>query len=215
MEVCIARASAAVVQHVPPAAVEDFKKWQRGVSAAVERFPGYEGTDLYPPANDSSDEWVTVIHFEDNESLQGWINSSVRAKWVEKLRASVGEFELRSLTGGFSQWFTGVNQVAKRPTPAWKMVVTVVCGLYPTVMLLNIFVGPHTSWMGLAVSMLIGNILSVSSLQWIVMPVLTRVLAPWLEANEGRRTALFSLSGFAVIALFLGSLAVLFRQVTG
>jgi antibiotic biosynthesis monooxygenase (ABM) superfamily enzyme len=215
MEVCIARASAAVVQHVPPTAVEEFEQWQRGVTAAVERFPGYQGTDLYPPTTGSNDEWVTVIHFEDDQSLQGWLNSSVRAKWVEKLRASVGEFELRSPTGGFSQWFTDVNQVAKRPTPGWKMVVTVVCALYPTVMLLSIFVGPHTSRFGLAVSMLIGNIMSVSCLQWIVMPVLTRILAPWLEANEGRRTAFFSLFGFAAISLFLAALTVLFRQTTG
>ena len=32
MEVCVARASAAIVQRVPPAAVDWFNEWQRGVT---------------------------------------------------------------------------------------------------------------------------------------------------------------------------------------
>jgi len=213
MEVCIARASAAVVQHVPPEAVEEFKRWQRGVTAAVESFPGYQGTDLYPPAEGVSDEWVTVIHFEDDESLRTWIDSSERARWVEKLRKSVGEFELKTLTGGFSEWFTGVTRKSKQAPAPWKMVLTVLLGLYPTVMLLTIFVGPYTSRLGLAVSMLIGNALSVSSLQWIVMPVLTRTLAPWLE-TDSRRARAVTLGGLALVAMLLAGLALGFRQVT-
>src|SRR5262249_15993431 len=67
---------------------------------------------------------------------------------------------------------------------AWKMVLTVLLGLYPTVMLLTLFPGPITSHLGYAVSLLIGNALSVSILQWAVMPVLTNVFKPWLHANE-------------------------------
>ena len=120
MEVCIARASAAVVQHVPPEAEVEFKQWQRGVTAAVECFPGYQGTDLYPPAVGRGDEWVTVIHFEDEASLQDWLDSSECAKWVERLRSSVGEFELKTLTGGFSEWFTGVTRKSKQCPPLGK-----------------------------------------------------------------------------------------------
>jgi antibiotic biosynthesis monooxygenase (ABM) superfamily enzyme len=214
MEVCLERASAAVVQHVPPAAVEEFKRWQRGVTAAVEEFPGYQGTDLYPPAQGVSDEWVTVIHFEDDESLRQWLDSSERARWVQKLRNSVGDFELKSLTGGFSQWFTGITRKTKQAPSGWKMVLTVLLGLYPTCMLLSIFVGPYTSKFGLAASMLIGNALSVSCLQWIVMPALTRALAPWLEAGD-RRARIITLTGLALIAVLLACLALGFHQVTG
>ncbi len=213
MEVCLEKASAAVVQHVAPAAVEEFKRWQRGVTAAVESFPGYQGTDLYPPAG-VSDEWVTVIHFDDDDSLQQWIDSPERARWVEKLRQSVGDFELKTLTGGFSEWFTGVSRKSKQGPAPWKMVLTVLLGLYPTCMVLAIFVGPYTSRFGLAVSMLIGNALSVSCLQWIIMPVLTRALAPWLEADS-RRARMLAVGGLGLIAVLLACLAIGFRQVTG
>jgi antibiotic biosynthesis monooxygenase (ABM) superfamily enzyme len=202
------------VQHVPPTAVEEFKKWQAGVTAAVAAFPGYEGTDLYPPSDHQSDEWVTVIHFQNDQSLQQWINSPARAEWVARLRSSVGDFELKTLTGGFSAWFTGVRGASKQAPPGWKMALTVLFGLYPTVMLLHIFADPHFSGLGFAASMLIGNALSVSILQWLVMPALTKILAPWLAANESRQKAL-SIGGLVVLVVLLAGLAVLFHPVTG
>lgn len=213
MDACIARASAAIVQRVPPEAADRFRAWQREVTAAAQNFPGYEGTDLYPPA--SGDEWVTVIHFESEPALQRWIESPERARWVDKLRSTVGDFELRTLQGGFSLWFAGLRKDADASMPPpWKMAVTVLLGLYPTVMLLTLFVSPFTSPLGFSISMLIGNALSVALLQWVVVPALMRVLRPWLEANSatGRR---LSFAGVGAIALLLVGLAFAFRPITG
>lgn len=214
MEACVAKASAAIVQHVPPAAVEGFKKWQAGVTSAAAAFPGYEGTDLYPPSGNQSEQWVTVIHFQNDASLRQWINSPIRAEWVARLRSTVGDFELKTLTGGFSAWFAGVRTASKQPPPGWKMALTVLFGLYPTVMLLHIFVEPHISGRGFAASMLVGNAISVCILQWLVMPALTKVLAPWLAANEKRQQAL-SIGGLVVLAVLLAGMAILFHPVTG
>ena len=214
-DACIARASAAIVQRVPAEATDKFRAWQREVTAAAQKFPGYEGTDLYPPA--SGDEWVTVIHFESEAALQRWIASPERARWVEKLRATVGDFELRTLKGGFSLWFAGLrNDKGADGTmpPPWKMALTVLLGLYPTVMLLTLFVSPITSPLGFSISMLIGNALSVALLQWVVVPALMRVLRPWLEANAANVRRL-SFAGVGGIALLLVGLAFAFRPFTG
>src|SRR5262249_46517507 len=48
--------------------------------------------------------------------------------------------------------------------PSWKIVMTVVLALFPTVMLLAVFPGPYTAPLGFAAAMLIGNFLSVSIL---------------------------------------------------
>ena len=113
MEVRISRASAVVVQHVPAALADWFMEWQRGVTGAAEGFAGYSGTDVYPPGDSERDEWVVVIHFDDEKSLQEWLDSSVRAQWVEKLQAQVGDFELKALPGGFGPWFAGLNSLAR------------------------------------------------------------------------------------------------------
>lgn len=212
MEVHAGRASAVVVQRVPAAGADWFMEWQRGVTAAAASFPGYRGTDVYPPA-DGRDEWVVVIHFEDEKSLQGWLTSPVRAGWVEKLRARLGDFELQALPDGFGPWFAGLNRHPAAP-PSWKMALTVLVALYPTVMLLTILTGPHLNPLGLAAAMLVGNALSCALLQWVVMPVTMAALGPWLAANDRRQRAR-SLGGLGLLLLLLAALVIAFRQVTG
>jgi uncharacterized protein len=212
MEVCVARASAAIVHQVPPAVKDWFLDWQRNITAAAEQFSGYQGTDVYPPAGGPSDPWVVIVHFENDKSLDEWLNSPVRAQWVDKLRAEVGEFELKKLPGGFSAWFARLHAPVDE-IPSWKMAATVLLGLYPTVMLLAIFVSPHTSWMGFSYSMLIGNALSVSILQWIVVPMLMAPLGPWLKARPHKWA--LSLGGLGVLVGLLVAIAAALRPVTG
>jgi antibiotic biosynthesis monooxygenase (ABM) superfamily enzyme len=94
------------------------------------------------------------------------------------------------------------------------MVLVVLLGLYPTVMLLTLFPGPYTQPLGLAVAMLIGNALSVSILQWGVMPVLSQAAASWLKANAAGQRA-YSLAGLAVILGLLAGVTWFFQRITG
>ncbi|EHJ48770.1 hypothetical protein DFW101_2766 [Solidesulfovibrio carbinoliphilus subsp. oakridgensis] len=215
MEVRVSKVSAVVVQRVPPEKADWFLEWQRGVSAAAEAFGGFRGTDVYPPAPGQGDEWIAVIHFDGPEALDAWLGSPVRAEWVEKLKSAIGGFDLKVLSQGFGPWFVCLTpEAGAAPPPSWKMAVIVLLGLYPTVMVLALFPGPFLSPLGLAVSMLVGNALSISILQWLVMPFLNKRFSGWLLANgPGRRLA--SAGGLAVILGLLAGLAVLFRQVTG
>jgi antibiotic biosynthesis monooxygenase (ABM) superfamily enzyme len=214
VEVRVCRASAVIVQRVP-AAADWFLEWQRGVTAAAEQFAGYRGTDVYPPAEGRDDASVVVLHFEDEQALGQWLDSPTRAWWVQKLRARVGDFELQKLPGGFGPWFAGLRRGPDAPpTPGWKMALTVLLGLYPTVVLLPLFPGKYMAPLGVAVSLLIGNALSVSLLQWAVMPVLTTLFAPWLHARADKQPAL-TVGGGVLIALLLAGLVALFRQLTG
>ena len=195
--------------------MERFLECQRGLTRAAEAFPGYQGTELYPPPDDRQEEWVSVIHFDNHESLDRWLQSPVRAEWIKKLRDEIGNFHLTTLLSGFGAWFA--EQVAGPqggPPPAWKMAMTVLLGLYPTVMLLALLLGQYLSPLGMAASMLISNTLSVAACQWIVIPPLTSALGPWLHANAREKRAL-SIGGLVLIWLSLGVLVLLFRVVTG
>jgi uncharacterized protein len=205
--------STVVVQRVPADCVQRFLECQRGLTQAAEGFPGYRGTELYPPADGRQQEWVAVIHFDDQESLQRWIDSPERAEWAKKLRDEIGDFQLKTLPTGFGAWFAGLETGPEgEPPPSWKMAMTVLLGLYPTVMLLALLVGRHLTPLGLAVSMLISNTLSVAICQWVVMPPLTNALGPWLHANAPDRRVL-SIGGLVLIWLLLGGLVVLFHMV--
>ncbi len=206
MAVRVAQASTVFLHHVPPAAVERFLAIEQSFATAVEQFPGYESIDIYPPTDPASTEWAVVMHFTDAALLQTWLASSERAELVAKVQSEIGEFQLETLANGFATWFT--NRKQPNAPPGWKMVLVVLLGLYPTVMTLTLTVGRVTFPLGLALAILIGNALSVITLQYIVMPRLTRIFGPWLQ---GRRT----LAGALVIAGLLAGLATFFHWLAG
>jgi uncharacterized protein len=210
-----ARISTVIVQRVPATHVKRFLECQRGLAKAAEGFTGYRGTELYPPADDLQQEWVAVIHFDSQQSLKCWIDSPVRAEWVKTLQDEIGSFQLKTLPTGFGAWFAGLETATESEIPpSWKMAMTVLLGLYPTVMVLALLVGRQLNPLGMALSMLIANTLSVATCQWVVMPPLTRALGPWLHANAPDKR-LLSFGGLALMWLLLGVLVVLFHTVTG
>jgi antibiotic biosynthesis monooxygenase (ABM) superfamily enzyme len=211
MPIRISRATSVIVHQVPPAAAERFLAHQEELTRAVESFPGYQATEVYPPNEPKGTEWVVVIHFTDAATLKGWLDAPVRAEWIEKVHKEIGTFRQETLATGFGAWFT-------KPTPSgppgWKMVLTVLLGLYPTVIFLTLTVGRITNPWGMAISMLIGNAMSVSMLQYMIMPVLTRVFAWWIHANgpgDGQKT----LAGVGIIAALLAVITVISYQITG
>jgi uncharacterized protein len=215
MEIRGARVSTVVVHRVPADRVPRFLECQRELTQAAEGFPGYQGTELYPPADDRHQEWVAVIHFNDQASLGRWIDSPVRAEWIKKLRDEIGDFRLKTLPFGFGAWFAGLETGPEgEPPPSWKIAMTVLLGLYPTVMLIALLLGRYLNPLGMAVSMLVGNTLSVAMTQWVVIPPLMNALGPWLRANAPDKKAL-SFGGLVLLWLLLGGLAALFRVVTG
>lgn len=209
----ISRASAVVIQQVPATAADWFLDWQNGISSVARTFPGYQGTDLYPPSGAQSDQWVTVVHFAESEALQKWLDAPERAEWIAKFRERIGEFELKTLSDGFGFWFASQSKGAETLPPAWKMVMAVLIGLYPTAMLLT-FDAPLVSWMGFSASMLVNLAASVSILQWIVMPQVRKGLGSWLAANSREQTRT-SLAGLGVLLFMLAGMVAMFRLVTG
>src|SRR5215472_6872856 len=131
------RASSVITQVIPPGLTETFLDWQRGISAAAAEAPGYQTTEIYPPAG-AGEPWVVIIHFDDPKTLKDWIDSPKRAEWVAKLPREIRDFQLQTLPSGFGAWFAGT--LAGPPValpPRWKMALTILFTLYPTVMLLQ------------------------------------------------------------------------------
>jgi antibiotic biosynthesis monooxygenase (ABM) superfamily enzyme len=213
LEVRGARASAVIVQRVPVEKVDRFLELQHGIAEAARGFPGYQKVDIYPPAEPERTEWVVIIHFDDEQTLQRWLDAPARAEWIARFHNEIGEFRLKKLPSGFSAWFTGQVRDDTLP-PSWKIALAVLLPLYPTVMVLTILDLPSASRFGLSVARLLGNALSIAILQWAVTPYLNVLLTPWLRAKgrEGRRVTLV---GLVLILAALGGMTVLFRAIAG
>lgn len=208
LEVRGARSSSVIVQRIPETHVQSFMDWQRGITAAAAEFPGYQATEIYPPLS-AHEEWVIIVHFDNPRTLESWFTSPVRAEWLARLPCEVRDYRLKTLPGGFGPWFAGLDQDGT-PLPHWKMALAVLFGLYPTAMVLTLYLWPYMQSFGLALAMLVSNAVSVCFLEWMGMPVLNRVLRPWFRAN-GKEGRTVSLIGLVVMTGILGALLVLFR----
>jgi antibiotic biosynthesis monooxygenase (ABM) superfamily enzyme len=214
LEIRDARASSVIVQRVAADSTDAFLDWERSIDHAAEAFPGYRGTDLYPPPDGGLADWVVIMHFDEPENLKRWIDSSVRADWAAKLPAGFRDFRLKTLATGFGPWFAAQLEDPPGQPASWKMVLTVLLGLYPTVMLLSILVGPFLAHLGTAGSMLVANALSVSILQWGVMPLLQPLLRPWLGAGADTSRAR-SAAWLALISIVLAGQVAVFQRIGG
>jgi antibiotic biosynthesis monooxygenase (ABM) superfamily enzyme len=208
-----ARASSVIVQRIRPDAAEAFMEWQRGITAAAAEFPGYQTTEIYPPVSHQG-EWVVILHFDDQRTLQNWLDSPKRAEWIAKKAPSENRnFRMQMWPSGFGPWFAGLTADGG-PLPHWKMILTVLLALYPTVMLLAIFLMPHVNGFGLSVAMLISNAASVCFLEFIGTPIIGCLLRPWLRAS-GKEGRVVLLVGLVLIVASLIAMTVLFRLIVG
>lgn len=176
----------------------EFLAVQDRLAEASSTFPGYEGTVLLPP--DNGHEWLSMLRFRTADQLAAWLRSPERDRVLPGLRSSLSAgFSAVSQTTPFATTVR-VQDGRTLMTPNWKSAMLVLLVLYPTVMVLSRFFGPaldHAGaqpWLALWVS----QIVSVSALQWWLMPQVTRPFRRWLDPVDGAG-ARISVVGAAVV----------------
>ena len=86
----------------------------------------------------------------------------------------------------FSGWLRFGEGTQEGLPPNWKQAMSVVLALYPTVMVLNLTVGRELGAVGVPgyFALFVGNLLSVSILTWLLMPLVNRAFAFWLVPRK-------------------------------
>ncbi len=178
-----------ITRTVKPGCEADF---ERALHDFVQRslsLPGQHGVHVLRPAPGSaSREYGIVRKFSNRDALMTFRSSEEYLEWnalAAELTEGAGRSEELS---GLESWFTLPN-APLRPLPRWKMALATFLGVYPTVVLLNMTLGPVIkAWPTLLGSALF-NACVVAALTWLVMPVITRALHNWLHAEERKLAA--------------------------
>ena len=200
-----------VVSHaINPAYEEAFLAWQQRMTDAERMFPGFLGAELFRPVPGVQREWTALYRYDSDEHVDAWLESDERQKLLDE-GERFQDFELRRISSPFGSWFSPPAADGEGGGPArWKTAISVLVGLYPTVVLLTLAISEIWSGAPLWASLLLGNVLSVSLLTWVVMPVVTRALGFWLVPGHGRPPARLDLIGTVVAFAFLTLAALLF-----
>lgn len=175
-----APASAVIATRVKPGQEAAFRRWEQRIAVAQARAPGFQGYRFQPPVPGVQEDWLAILRFDSERSLQGWMESPERQALLAESAALTEEFHARVVRTGFEPWFAGGG----RPVPpAWKQNMVVIALLYPVVFLFGIAIqtpiliqyGGLPFWLAL----FIGNVVSVLLLARLV-PWLGRLLGWWL-----------------------------------
>ncbi|WP_406102138.1 antibiotic biosynthesis monooxygenase [Streptomyces sp. NBC_01003] len=207
----------AVVSHdVRPGREEDFERWQEKILREQEKYPGFMGTEFFRPVEGIQDNWVIVFRYDTHEHLDAWLDSSSREHLLKEGRDYFASYDVRKVGTAFGGWFRFGSDEEERVPPSWKQAMTVVLALYPTVMVLNLTVGHEFDVLGVPgyLGLFLGNILSVSILTWLLMPLVNRVLAFWLRPGR-TRTVRVDVAGAALVALCWALTVLIFGLTTG
>ncbi|MGI5531366.1 antibiotic biosynthesis monooxygenase [Streptomyces syringium] len=193
----------AVISHVvKPGREEDFLRWQEKVLKAQEASPGFMGSEMFKPVEGVQERWVVVFRFDSSEHLESWLGSDVRARLLEEGRDCFTSYDVRKVGSAFSGWFRFDKGAQDGAPPNWKQAMSVILALYPTVMVLNLTVGSELDSLDVPghIALFIGNVLSVSALTWLLMPLVNKVFAFWLVPARARSRRVH-VAGAAVVML--------------
>jgi antibiotic biosynthesis monooxygenase (ABM) superfamily enzyme len=173
-------ATVVVSRRVRPGCEEAFQAWAEGFEREMARFPGHVNCQFVPPVGVAQPEWVFVFTFDSPWSLQAWVSSPIRAHWLAQVESLVEGQGQAQVISGLEALFGILPPTVAPPPPVWKVAVSVLVGLYPMSLLNAAFLVPLVQHLPLPVRVLLSVVALVILMTWVVMPLVTRALRPWL-----------------------------------
>lgn len=167
--------------------IGEFEAWMDGIIHESMKFEGHLGVNIIRPSDPANPEYVIIIRFNSYENLLNWEKSEARKEWLRKSRGLTEGEPRREIQTGLEFWFTPLSRSQKESgelatlPPRYKMAL-VTGGI---VFLLLITLIPQirelTAGLPIWVSTLLGVAIMVLLMTYVIMPLVTRLLKPWLS----------------------------------
>jgi antibiotic biosynthesis monooxygenase (ABM) superfamily enzyme len=152
-----------------------------GIIHEAMRFEGHMGVNIIRPPDPSQREYVIIFRFSTYDNLQKWEKSKERKKWLEK-GEDVMEGEPRvEMQSVLEFWFTPTSSRQMAP-PRYKMAMVTAAVI--SVLLTTLIPAIQKVAEGLLPFLprtLLVVAIMVPLMTYVVMPLVTRALQPWLS----------------------------------
>ena len=172
--------------------IKEFEEWLSGISKEVSRQEGNMGIDIIKPtpniSNKSKPEYVIIFRFNTYENLDKWEKSPIRHEWLQKGRKlAESDYDVQKMTG-LEFWFTpyfndeSSPMIPLQPPPRYKMVIVTI----PVISILLLTLVPQIHFLTEMLSipfpirLVIALTITVLLMTYVIMPLLTKLLKPWL-----------------------------------
>lgn len=174
-----------VHRRVKPGTEKWFEEWLHGIIVEAKKFPGHLGVNVIRPPNAATGDYVLIFRFDTYAHLRAWEESPIRAEWASRAEEfTIGKLHMRRVTG-LEYWFDAPGQAGT--LPRHKMVLVTVLGIYPLLILLVPTLRSLLHGLPELIAGLVSALVLVGLMTYAVMPLLTRLLAPWLFPKPPER----------------------------
>ena len=156
----------------------------------TRHLPGYLGGNTERPhavaSSAGATEYTSVIRFDSVAHLHAFEHSPARQAFTAEVAAMVASApEVRQLSG-LETWFVPPPGAPAAQPVRWRMALVLLVVVYALITSMSALVGPWLGALPPPMRMLVVVALQVVLMTYLVMPHLTRVLAPWLFPRPGR-----------------------------
>lgn len=170
--------TAIMTQRVRPDARDDFRRAHAEITLVMRNFEGYLSCELVEPAPPVQEEHAVVFAFASRQNLDRWLGSAERERVLDLIEPLIEGERTLNVVGGFGGWFTAdPQQEPKR----WKQAVAVLIALFPTTLTLSLLQRWFAADVPWVPALLVSNVVGIAILTWALMPLVTRILAGWLQ----------------------------------
>ncbi|WP_425861114.1 antibiotic biosynthesis monooxygenase [Arthrobacter sp. TWP1-1] len=181
-----------IARTVQPGHHRQFAAWALAGQELAREWPGYLGSGWVRTDLDS-DEWHVMYRFSTVETLRDWDNSHERKWWIDSGGGLMEITRVEHRTG-IEGWFDQPGDVSISVPetvvpPRWKQAVGIFLPFFPMSLLANIFLRPVTEEWPLVLAVLLNVGILTPIMTYLMLPLSTRILKPWLQApRKARRT---------------------------
>ena len=171
-----------VSRRVKPGCEAQFESVLKEMFRVVEDFPGYLGVTLFRPSplNKTVTEYRIVFKFSRLSELKTWETSPERLVILSRLEPLMVSPENVQQVTGLETWFTLPGQNTVKPPPRWKMAIVTGCAAYPLLNFAALYIYPPMKAVPLPIRCGVADVILISLMTWVMMPLMTRFFARWL-----------------------------------
>jgi len=175
--------STRVSRTVPASKVAEFEPLLHEMITTARGFDGHLGVDVLRP--DGGGVYQIIFRYRSRAEHDAWMASDQRRALVAKLDQLLDDgtaAQVRTVDG-WEGWFVTPGYAPPAPPRRWKMAVITFAALYPLLLVLITVLRRVIGGWPLPLTMVVTLGVTVPLMTWLVMPLLTIRLGPWLRRS--------------------------------
>ena len=167
--------------YVPLAVQSEFETCVRELHTLFEGLTGFYSADVVRHTRDQQMEYTVLLRFADEASSENWQNDPTIAQKLKELRVFTGGPAHSSKCVGLGMWVDHIAGVEAKSPPFWKQLIFSVLGVYPTLLVILAVTDPLIGGLPRLLAILISVTLLSALMIYPIVPMLSKVLQPWMS----------------------------------